>query len=76
MSAFRGTNVSRDEGLRWLWMACRAALMVWDYDSWDVLSDRQLRLAREAGTLITLPIAFNVRSGAHVFAREVSEAAW
>ena len=37
VSAFRGTDVSREEGLRWLWLACRAALIVWDYDSWDVL---------------------------------------
>jgi DNA-binding CsgD family transcriptional regulator len=75
VSAFRGTDVSRAEGLRWLWLACRAALIVWDYDSWDVLSDRQVRLAREAGALIALPIAFNMRAGAHVFAGEFTEAA-
>jgi DNA-binding CsgD family transcriptional regulator len=61
--------------LRWLWLACRAAQMVWDYDSWDVLSDRQARLARDAGALIALPIAFNTRMGVHVFAGEFTEAA-
>jgi DNA-binding CsgD family transcriptional regulator len=75
VSAFRGTNVSRDEGLRWLWMACRAALMVWDYDSWDVLSDRQVTLARDAGALIMLPIAFNMRATAHLHAGEFTPAA-
>ena len=25
VSAFRGTDVSREEGLRWLWLACHAA---------------------------------------------------
>src|SRR5262249_35926726 len=37
VSAFRGTDVSREEELRWLWLASRAAWMVWDYTSWDVL---------------------------------------
>ena len=75
VSAFRGTDVSRDEGLRWLWLACRAALIMWDYDSCDVLSDRQVALARDAGALITLPIVFNMRATAHLFAGEFAEAA-
>jgi DNA-binding CsgD family transcriptional regulator len=75
VSAFRGTDISREEKLRWLWLACRAALIVWDYDSWDVLSDRQVRLASDAGALIALPIAFNTRAGLHLFAGEFAEAA-
>ena len=75
VSAFRGTDVSREEELRWLWLACRAAQIVWDYDSWDVLSDRQVTLARDAGALITLPIAFNMRATVHLFAGEFTEAA-
>ena len=75
VNAFRGADVSREEGLRWLWLACRAALIVWDYDSFDVLSDRQVTLARDAGALIMLPIAFNMRSTAHLYAGEFTEAA-
>jgi DNA-binding CsgD family transcriptional regulator len=75
VSAFRGTDVSREEGLRWLWLACRAALMVWDYDSWDVLSGRQVTLARDAGALSALPIAFNTRAGLALLAGEFTEAA-
>jgi DNA-binding CsgD family transcriptional regulator len=75
MSAFRGPDVSREEGLRFLWLACRCAQAVWDYASWDVLSDRQIALARDAGALNVLPIAFNLRSGVHVFAGEFAEAA-
>ena len=75
VSAFRGTDVSTEEGLRWLWLACRAALIVWDYASFDVLSDRQVRLARDAGALIMLPIAFNMRSTAHLYAGEFTPAA-
>jgi DNA-binding CsgD family transcriptional regulator len=75
VSAFRGTDVSREEELRWLWLACHAAGLVWDHDSWDVLSDRQVTLAREAGALIALPIAYNTRAGLHLFAGEFTEAA-
>ena len=75
VSAFRGTDVSREQELRWLWLACRAALILWDYESWDVLSDRQVRLARDAGALIMLPIASNTRAGLHLFAGEFAEAA-
>jgi DNA-binding CsgD family transcriptional regulator len=75
VSAFRGTDVSAEEGLRWLWLACRAAQIVWDYPSWDVLSGRQVTLARDAGALIALPTAFNIRAAMHVFAGEFTEAA-
>jgi tetratricopeptide (TPR) repeat protein len=75
VSAFRGPDLSAEEGLRYLWMAGRAAQTLWDHDGWDALSARQLTLARDAGALITLPIAFNMRAGAHVFAGEFTEAA-
>jgi DNA-binding CsgD family transcriptional regulator len=75
MRAFRGADISAEEGLRWLWLACHAARMVWDYDTWDVLSDRQVRLARDTGALIALPPAFNTRAGAHLFAGEFTAAA-
>jgi DNA-binding CsgD family transcriptional regulator len=75
VSAFRGTDVSREEGLRWLWLACRAALIVWDDASFDVLSERQVTLARDAGALIMLPIAFNMRATAHLYAGEFTAAA-
>jgi DNA-binding CsgD family transcriptional regulator len=75
VSAFRGTDLSTEEGLRWLWLACRAALIVWDYDSWDVLSGRQVALARDAGALIALHIALSTRAGVHLFAGELTESA-
>jgi DNA-binding CsgD family transcriptional regulator len=75
VSAFRGADVSREEGLRWLWLASYAAAIVWDYASWDVLSDRQVTLARDAGALIALPIALYTHAGVHLFAGEFTEAA-
>jgi len=75
VSAFRGTDVSAEEGLRWLWLASYAAGSVWDYPSWDVLSGRQVTLAHDAGALIALPIALSTHAGVHLFAGEFAEAA-
>jgi DNA-binding CsgD family transcriptional regulator len=74
VSGYRDADLSAAEG-RWLWLACRTAQTVWDYDSWDVLSARQLTFAHDAGALIVLPLALNVRSGAYVFSGEFTEAA-
>jgi DNA-binding CsgD family transcriptional regulator len=75
VSAFQGTDVSAEEGLRWLWLASHVAGMMYDYDSWDVLSSRQVPLARDAGALIALPIALSTRAGVHLYAGEFTEAA-
>ncbi len=66
LSAFRGDEVSAAEGLRWLWVACTAAGLVWDFDAWDVLSGRLVRLARDSGALSALPFALNSRGGLHL----------
>src|SRR5580693_4471073 len=75
VSAFRSDEVSREEGLRWLWQACYAAELVWDHSSWDVLADRHVKLASEAGALIAMPIALNIRALPHLFAGEFAAAA-
>jgi DNA-binding CsgD family transcriptional regulator len=72
--AFRGADITAEEGLRWLWLAWYAASIVWDYESWDVLSARHVRLARDAGALTALPIAFNTRAGVHLLAGRFTEA--
>ena len=74
MSAFRGTDLSTDD-LRWLWSACHTAVLIWDYESWDLLSARLVTLAREAGALAALPIALVSRAGVHLFAGEMAEVA-
>ncbi|HJY73651.1 MAG TPA: AAA family ATPase, partial [Streptosporangiaceae bacterium] len=74
VSAFRGDEVSREEGLRWLWQACYAAELVWDYGSWDVLSDRHVKLASEAGALSAMPIALNICALPQLLAGEFAAA--
>ena len=66
LSAFRGDEVSAAEGLRWLWVACTASGLVWDFDAWDVLSGRLVALSRDAGALSALPFALNSRGGLHL----------
>ena len=75
LSAFRKDEISREEGLRWLWVACQAAGLLWDYESWDVLSTRLVRLAREAGALSVLPIGLSTRAGVHLMAGDLGAAA-
>jgi DNA-binding CsgD family transcriptional regulator len=73
--AFRGQDLSAQEGLRWLWLAGHAAGLLWDYESWDVLSARFVRLGRDAGALTVLPVALSTRAGACLFAGELTVAA-
>jgi DNA-binding CsgD family transcriptional regulator len=59
VSAFRGEDISVREQMRWLWVACHAAIVVWDHETWHVLAARQVQLARDAGALAVLPMALN-----------------
>ncbi len=74
LRAFRGDELSREDGIRWLWLACRTAMDVWDDESWFVLSARQIQLARDAGALTVLPLALNLRAGIDLFAGEFAAA--
>ena len=75
VSAFRGGDISPQEVLRWLWLACQAARLVWDYESWDELSARLVKLSRDAGALIALHVALTTRALMHLFAGEFALAA-
>jgi DNA-binding CsgD family transcriptional regulator len=75
VSAFRSADISRQEGLRWLWQACHGAGLLWDYESWDLLSVRRVELARDVGALTALPTAISTRVGVHLFAGEFAAAA-
>jgi DNA-binding CsgD family transcriptional regulator len=77
VSAFCGADVSSEEGLRWLWLwqADRSAGLLWDYESWDLLSARLVKLARDIGALTALPFAATIRAGVHLWAGEFAIAA-
>jgi DNA-binding CsgD family transcriptional regulator len=75
VSAFRREDVSRKEGLRWLWLACHVARLLWDDESWELLCARHLEIARDAGALMVLHVALNQRMGVHLHAGELAAAA-
>jgi hypothetical protein len=75
LSAFHRDEIETEEGLRWRWLAGRAAGFIWDYERWDSLTLRQIRAARAAGALTHLPLAFSTRVGVHIFAGETRAAA-
>ena len=67
-----GDDMSADEELRWLWMAGVVARHVWDDDSWQVLSERHVQLARDVGALGELPLALNSRAFMLLFAGDLT----
>jgi len=74
LAAF-GDGMPRDEELRWLWLACVAALHVWDADRWEQLSARFVQLARESGSLSSLPLALHARAFILLLAGDLAGAA-
>jgi DNA-binding CsgD family transcriptional regulator len=73
--AFRGQDISAEEGLSWLWLAGRAAMAVWDDETWHILAGRHVKLAREAGALSELPLAIRSRILLHAHAGELEQGA-
>ena len=57
LRAFREEQLSAEDELRWLWVACRVARALGDYEAWDELTGRNLELARRAGAFSLLSIA-------------------
>jgi len=57
-----GDEMSVEEELRWLWLACLTAVHTWDDNGWERLSGRYVELARQAGALGELPLAMSMRA--------------
>ena len=72
LSRFRSDDVSAAERVRWLWLAGRAAGFIWDYDNWDLLTARQVQVARDSGALTVLPLSLSTRAGVHLFRGELA----
>jgi AAA ATPase domain/Bacterial regulatory proteins, luxR family len=63
LRAFHADKIRTEAGLRWPWLAGRAAGFIWDYEGWDSLTTQQIRAARKVGALAHLPLAFSTRVG-------------
>jgi hypothetical protein len=70
-----GQQMSAAEELRWLWLACVAALHLWNDEQWDVLSRCHVELAREVSALGELPLALSSRVYMLLFAGELAASA-
>lgn len=80
LEAFRDEETSADaargsDSRRWLWLAGRTAAMLFDDETLHVLASRNVRLAREAGALVTLPAALISMSVTLVLTGELAHAA-
>ncbi|MEV5572081.1 AAA family ATPase [Spirillospora sp. NPDC052269] len=73
--AFRDTDATDEGALRWAWLAGLTAATLGDYETWDDLAFRHLRLALDTGRGVDLPIALTSRVVVKVFAGELAEAA-
>jgi DNA-binding CsgD family transcriptional regulator len=74
LRAFCTEELSVGQTLDWLPCACHMALSVLDFESWDVLSERGVDVARNAGALAVLPIALTLRVSNRMFAGELDAA--
>lgn len=61
VDTFLGDQLSASDWLQWGHLAAHAAVMLWDWDGWAVLSARHVELARASGALAPLSIALNGR---------------
>src|SRR6201987_6016921 len=59
--AVRRQDIVAEEELSWLWLAERAAMAVWDDETWHILASRHVKAARDAGALSELPLAIRSR---------------
>ncbi len=61
LTAF-GIDMSIEEEIHWLWLACVTAVHVWDDDAWERLSARYLSLVRQTGALGEQALALSMRA--------------
>ncbi|HWW67864.1 MAG TPA: LuxR C-terminal-related transcriptional regulator [Solirubrobacterales bacterium] len=74
LKAFGSDDIGTEEALRWLWLAGRAAGYVWDYENWDALTERQVRIGRDSGALSVLPLTLSTRAGVELYAGNLADA--
>ncbi len=75
LRAFRDDEqLSEEDELRWLWLACRVARAVADDEAWDELTARHLELARRAGAFSALPVALTDRALVELFSGRIGVA--
>jgi DNA-binding CsgD family transcriptional regulator len=72
---FRSDHLAPEEGLRWLWLAGRSAMALWDDEGWHALASRHVQLVRDAGALALLPVALSSWITLHLYTGDLAGAA-
>ncbi|MER7251220.1 AAA family ATPase [Kribbella sp. NPDC000426] len=72
---FDSSELTLEEGVRFMWLAAVAASDLWDENAWDRLTSRHLTIVREAGALSALPLALNARAFVDLFTGDLAAAA-
>jgi DNA-binding CsgD family transcriptional regulator/tetratricopeptide (TPR) repeat protein len=75
IAAFAGPGVAEEELLRWGWLATRAANYLWDYENGIGIGMRAVQLARDTGSLESLPVADNACGQTAAFGGDLAHAA-
>jgi hypothetical protein len=75
LARFRDDDPAATGGYRWLWLACAAALELWDFESLDDLSRQQIQQVRDAGALTLLPLAITRSMVVEAFTGQLREMA-
>jgi DNA-binding CsgD family transcriptional regulator len=63
-----------DDFMRWFWLPWLVAGDLWDDEMWHEVATRAIRLGRESGALIVLPLALGYRAVVHLHAGEFAPA--
>jgi DNA-binding CsgD family transcriptional regulator len=74
VNAFANDEIGTEEGLRWLWLAGRAAVYIWDYENADALTRRQVRVGRESGALTVLPVSLSSAASTELYSGNLAAA--
>jgi len=74
-------DATDDQASLWRWLAggragAIVALELWDAESWHALAAVQAQVARDVGALVHLQYALNFLAMAHLFAGDLTTAAW
>ncbi|MEU4427144.1 AAA family ATPase [Actinoplanes sp. NPDC024001] len=69
-----GAGGDPDEMMRWFWLPWLVAGDLWDYQMWHDVATRAIRLCRDAGALIMLPLALGNLAAVHLYAGEFAVA--
>ncbi|MEV0788424.1 AAA family ATPase [Kribbella sp. NPDC050459] len=76
MTAFEAENGTPEtDDLTWMWLTAVLAVNLWDDRSWDLLTARHLRIAREVGDLNQLPLVLHHRVMLSLFGGELTAGA-